>query len=568
MSEETGFSRWAQLMDREARDEPLTAEERAFCQRFAQNHETCELELSTYAALGDLDVPPDDESRALVDSTLRRLELDDAERAVSDVRELRRARLPWWAIAGAAGAAAVVLSMTLRGGLGQTALYVDAVDAPRALTRAELVYASGDVRVGSERAVAGRTLLTEGATIETAAGTACVLVDSDINLCLAADSSMRLTALHARARRIELVRGTLATRLSAQPAGASLSIVAGDVSSMAVGTAFAVERRDHAPVVTTVMNGTVRVARGDALQLANAHERVTSDAHQLVLKPVSRNEEAASWALLAPTMLWHDPVSATLEVLASAKSAEGGPPAEAWLDGQLIGQAPLWSLVPVGAHRLLVRNATEVLFDEQLHWNAGQTHRVRFEAQHVVTEATVVLEAMTPAPTHTQTKKRRWRKAQLREHADNAKLTAEPQPEVPQAALSSAAELLKSARRMMREGRMRAAAEAYETLRREHPLSDEAHTVLVSLGQIQLSALHQPEQALELLDAYLERGGTLAEEARLNRIRALRGLERPDQEALAIREFLAKHPRNFEATALRSRLFELSKRPTGRSAAR
>lgn len=554
MSEETGFSRWAQLMDREARDEPLTAEERAFCERFAQNHEACELELSAYAALGELDAPPDDESRALVDSALRQLELEDVDRAVSDVRELRRARLPWWAITGAVSVAAILLSIALHGGSEPAA---PSVEAPRALTRAELVYASGDVRVGSERAAAGRTLLSEGATIETGSGTACVLVDSDINLCLAAGSSMRLAALHARARRVELLHGTVATRLSAQPAGASLSIVAGDVSSMAVGTAFAVERREQAPVVTTVMNGTVRVARGDAHRLANAHERVTSDANQLSLNPVSRNEEAASWALLAPTMLWHDPVSATLEVA----GAEGGPTAEAWLDGQLIGQAPLWSLVPVGAHRLLVRNATEVLFDQQLHWNAGQTHRVSFEAKSAVARATDVLEgAAAPAPTHaTQAKKRRWKKAAPREQSISAKLPAQPESDVPQSALPSAADLLKSARRMMREGRMRAAAEAYETLRREHPGSDEAHTVLVSLGQIQLSALHQPDKALELLDAYLERGGTLAEEARLNRILALRALERADQEALAIREFLAKHPRNFEATALRSRLQELAK---------
>jgi hypothetical protein len=560
VSEVTGFARWAQLMDREARDEPLTDEERAFCERFARNHEACELELSAYAALGELDAPPDDESRALVDRALRQLEAEDVERAVADVRGFRRARLPWWAIAGAASAAAVVLSMLVRG----PAQPAPSVEAPRALTRAELVYASGDVRVESERAAAGRTLLTEGATVATGVGTACVLVDSDINLCLAADSSVRLAALHARDRRVELLRGTVATRLSAQPPGLSLTIVAGDVSSMAVGTAFAVERGvsgARATTVTTVMNGTVRVARGDAQQLVNAHERAISDADQLRLKPVSRSEEAASWALLGPTMLWHDPVSATLEVLAGAESDTA---AEAWLDGQLIGRAPLWSLVPVGTHRLLVRSASEVLFDQQLQWNAGQTHRVRFEAQPETAEE--------PAPTPSQAKKRRWKKAKSSEahpQIESAKLTSEPEPEAPQTALPTAAELLKSARRMMREGRMRAAADAYETLRREHPRSDEAHTVLVSLGQIQLTALHQPERALELLDAYLERGGTLAEEARLNRIRALRALERPDQEALAIREFLAKHPRNFEATALRSRVAELeSKRSTGRVATR
>jgi hypothetical protein len=66
--------------------------------------------------------------------------------------------------------------------------------------------------------------------------------------------------------------------------------------------------------------------------------------------------------------------------------------------------------------------------------------------------------------------------------------------------------------------------------------------------------LHDPRRALTFLDLYLLRGGTLSEEARLTRIHALRALQRPAEEATAIAEFLAKHPRSFEDETLRARL--------------
>jgi hypothetical protein len=81
--------------------------------------------------------------------------------------------------------------------------------------------------------------------------------------------------------------------------------------------------------------------------------------------------------------------------------------------------------------------------------------------------------------------------------------------------------------------------------------------VLVSLGQLHLSALHDPARALQMLDKYLARGGTLSEEARLTRIHALRALHRSKEEEAAISEFLLKHPRSFEDSTLRARLTDL-----------
>jgi hypothetical protein len=545
MSELTGFARWAELMDKRARDEELTPEDAAFCERFARDNAICRRELDVHELLADLDAPPDAESLSLVERALRRLEAEDAERAVAEVQLLRHPRPPLWLIASGVAAVALVLGLGLRGALSRGG--DAAASGPRPLTRAELVYASGQVVIGAQRAASAPVLLSEGTLIETQDGVACVLIDSDINICLAAHSGIRLSAIHAPARRVELTAGRLATRLSSQPEGMSLTIEAGDVTSMAVGTAFAVERTAQAPIVTTVLNGKVRVSQGSASSVVNAHERATSEGERVRVSALNRAEEAASWALLAPTMLWHDPVSGALELSADA------PGTEAWLDGQPIGRAPLWSLVPTGSHRLLVRSGDQVLLDEQLHWNAGEARAVR-----VTTRAEPPPSPDEPGPS--PTKPRRRAKAKLTAAAESAKLPAQPEAE-PASALSAPtpAELLRSARKLMREGRMQAAADAYETLRATYPQSHEAHTVLVSLAQLQLRALHDPKRALERLDAYLERGGALNEEARLTRIRALSALGRTAGEAAAIREFLAEHPRSFEVVALRERLAALAK---------
>jgi hypothetical protein len=244
-------------------------------------------------------------------------------------------------------------------------------------------------------------------------------------------------------------------------------------------------------------------------------------------------------------MLWHDPVSATLELNGEPAGAE------AWLDGQPIGRAPLSSLVPVGPHRLIVRRDNTVLLDEELHWNAGESRALVYRAE--------TLAATTREVRHPRGAKKPVRVAR---EGLNAKLAPEPQVVV-EPALQEAdgrptpAELLRSARRQVRDGLLRAAVGTYESLRTEYPHSEEAHTVLISLAQLQLTALHEPARSLELLDAYLVRGGTLSEEARLTRIHALRALHRSKDEAAAIAEFLVKHPRSFEDTTLRARLADL-----------
>jgi hypothetical protein len=547
MTEPTsGFLRWTELMDRAARDEALTSDELAFCERFAREHSAAQNELAVYSDLADLETQPDLESRALVDRALRRLDAEDIERAVAEVRSLRPTRAPFWLVASAVGALLLAIGLLHQARLGSGPKAEAAVSGTHPLTRAELVYASGHVRVEGRRAVAGRVLLLEGTRIETGDGIACVLVDSDINLCLAANSDMRLSALNSPLRRVDLGSGALATRLSPQPEGQNLTIAAGDVTSTAVGTAFSVERNAGEPVVTTVLNGKVRVAQGGEERLVNAHERAHSAGNRVLVNSLSRTEEASSWALLGPTMLWHDPVSASLELSGEPSGAE------AFLDGQPIGRAPVSSLVPVGAHRLVVRQQERVLLDQELHWNAGETRSIGYTD-------TLPPSAASPDAARTQHRRTAARKvAAGPQPVVAAKASTEPAVSPPgEAPGPTPTDLLRAARRLVRDGQMRAAADTYEMLRRNYPTSEEAHTVLVSIGQLELNALHEPARALPLLDLYLQRGGNLTEEARLTRIQALRALHRKQDEADAIAEFLAKHPRSFEDTTLRARLADL-----------
>ncbi len=118
----------------------------------------------------------------------------------------------------------------------------------------------------------------------------------------------------------------------------------------------------------------------------------------------------------------------------------------------------------------------------------------------------------------------------------------------------SVEELLAEARNLRTEGKFRQAADAYERLSAAHPTSAEAHASLVSLGDLELSHLQDPEAALRDFDAYLATGGVLSEEASFGRIGALRALGRSDDEQRALRGFLAQYPSSLHEGAVRARV--------------
>jgi hypothetical protein len=66
--------------------------------------------------------------------------------------------------------------------------------------------------------------------------------------------------------------------------------------------------------------------------------------------------------------------------------------------------------------------------------------------------------------------------------------------------------------------------------------------------------LRDPRGALNAFDSYLAGGGPLAQEAMFGRVRALRALNRPAEERLAIERFLAAYPEAPQRHVLRARL--------------
>ncbi len=531
--------RWAELMDRKALGEMLTSEELAFCERLAAEHPACAREHELLEQLAELDAAPSAESRALVDTVLARL-ADEASTAERDeLSRIRRGgRLPWfvWASGAAAVAAVAVAAVLLP---HKPAPEPHAAAAPAPAPRVELVYASGDVRVDGKAVAGSSAPLPEGSLLEVGHGTACLAMDPEINVCASEQSALRLSRTHSAWRRLDLESGKVAVQLAPQPEGYRLSVVADGVWSTAVGTAFTVARDPAAGVSTAVLNGKVRVGSdGGGERMVLAHQRSLVHDSTATLSSISRSEESPEWALLRPSRLWSNPVTASLTL----RGLPAG--AEVWLDDNLIGVAPLSSLIPAGEHRLQARLDGRVLVTRDFACEAGQTTVLAFSS------AEITLAPQPPAQEPASASARRPPRARI-EHT--AAPTA-PQP-------PTAGELLGRARGMMRVGRFEQAAAAYQSLRETYPDSPEAHTVLVSLAELQLDRLGQPRLALDNLERYLSDGsGSLVEEAQRVRIRALRALGEASQERDAIERFLQAHPRSFQARPLQQRLAELDAR--------
>jgi hypothetical protein len=366
-------------------------------------------------------------------------------------------------------------------------------------------------------------------------------MDPGIDVCASEHTKFALSRMHSPWRRIDLFAGKVGVQLLPQPEGFRFSIVADDVWNTAVGTAFTVEHADKTGVRTTVLHGKVRVGGdGGNERLVSAHQRADVHGERANVLPIGRSDESPEWALLAPAKLWSNPVSATLEV----RGAPAG--SEVLLNGQAIGMAPLSTLIPAGTHRLQLRSEGLVSGLREVLSEVGQRTTISFEGEALQDSAPAPLPEPA-APVHGAGRKQPEPSTQLAPGAET---------------VSATAGILADARRLMRGNRFAEAAERYEALRAGYPQSPEAHTVLISLAELQLDELGRPGEALRNLDLYLrEGGGTLIEEARQARIRALRQLGRRGGEAEAISEFLYEHPRSFEAAALRRRLAELEAHP-------
>jgi hypothetical protein len=120
----------------------------------------------------------------------------------------------------------------------------------------------------------------------------------------------------------------------------------------------------------------------------------------------------------------------------------------------------------------------------------------------------------------------------------------------------SPAALLEAARAEVARGNGRAALALYEKVRALYPASPEGHTVLPTIGKLQLD-LGESERALRSFDAYLQNPGMLAPEALSGRIKALRALRQRSAEREAIQQYLTRYPKGLEQQLFEKRLTEL-----------
>ena len=241
--------------------------------------------------------------------------------------------------------------------------------------------------------------------------------------------------------------------------------------------------------------------------------------------------------MLRPAALWSNPVSARLELR--------GLPAGAVVafDEQVIGVAPLSTLVPSGTHSLTVLQSDEragesrVVARREFVSEVGQLTVLTFTAQELARRAAAPVDAQPSQPSRVAPHVAVSAKALEAKHRPATE--SEPSP----AAQRGAGDMLAEAHKLMRAGRFDAAAAEYQALRRAYAGSPEASTVLVSLAELQVDRLGSPKQALQSLERYFEDGdGALVEEARRVRIRALRALG-DTREGAAIEESCRRIPR-------------------------
>ena len=118
-------------------------------------------------------------------------------------------------------------------------------------------------------------------------------------------------------------------------------------------------------------------------------------------------------------------------------------------------------------------------------------------------------------------------------------------------------EMLARAQRLLGAGKTKQATRVYQTLVKRHASTTAGKTALVSLGRIELKQ-GRAKLALAHFDAYLAKSaGALVEDARYNRVLALRKLGRTSQERRSIDAFLADYPKSIYAKRLRKRAAEL-----------
>jgi hypothetical protein len=252
------YERWVELSDRDAIGETLSDDDRVFLRDYVTGD-------SLAAAESDLWESMRSSWPVVDDAEGDRLLADRAVRAVRDAARggviSSRGRIVRWAAVGLAAAAAFAVF-----GLRSQKPAEVAMASPQAT----IEYVASGVRVSGSMVAKGAKVGL-GSEIEAVGGAACIALEPTIHACLPAGSTARVVALGGANRRLELIRGRVATALFPLPQGEHFSVVSGVTTSMAVGTAFTVERLADGTSRTVVHEGKVAVSNGADTRVITAH---------------------------------------------------------------------------------------------------------------------------------------------------------------------------------------------------------------------------------------------------------------------------------------------------------
>jgi hypothetical protein len=109
---------------------------------------------------------------------------------------------------------------------------------------------------------------------------------------------VRATHLVGPKRRIDVISGSVAVALKPQPPGAHFSVVASDVWSTAVGTAFSVTVKASSAVETDVYEGKVLVGKEQTGEVVFAHKLGLSSTQGVRIDPLAGAPEGVEWKAL------------------------------------------------------------------------------------------------------------------------------------------------------------------------------------------------------------------------------------------------------------------------------
>lgn len=510
MKPQAGCRRWADLTDAHALGTALDPQDAAFVSRHARECALCGREAALYAALERWD---EGESGVLLRTETapsRPIQSDPPpppeERAAPPLGESRGAtyvRGAALALAGIAAAALVWLGVRTR-----EPVAAPTADAPG---RVRVVAASGD---GVGVLAAARDDIPDGAVISFSSGRLCVRFDEDATACFGEGASARIHGVDRNARRIDLLRGSVAVDVVPHKRR-PFQVVTPRGTVDVIGTVFTVHTDGDAASVG-VSHGIVRATGADHRAVEVSGGRwLDFGADQT--RTYGTAEHDLDRRLLQGAQLWDTGPQSALFVPASP------PGCEVEVDGVGVGAAPLWVRVAPGKRSVSLGNGP-----------FGCAAQAQEKDLLSNSEWTVAWAAPKAASFATTT-------------------ASAPSPSSP----SDAASLLREAQAMRSAGRIDEARRLYQEITSRYPATAEAQTVRISLGQLDLGA-GKADRALKSFDAYLAAGGALAQEAHLGRIAALRALGRGSDERAAIDTFLAAYPGSLHADGLKTRRAEIA----------